>query len=517
MICLAYVIGSTTADDRGPVSSAPAAWRETLSRLSAGRSGNFGGHSGILSTFLEVPQASGSNSSFPLGEGRQCKAPSADSDKDSMPTSTDKPPRWQQLKRLRARLAGDPEPTVEIPFELNCECGATVDGVRRSTAIQKDCEICGSVLFVLPVNIYPATPSVASEVIGGSFSHRLRVVIGELLGRPRPDTSAGSKAAAAKAKSQSDATDETTADTEAAGESAARGLLTRLRGWTLPRFDVRRAIRTTFTPFRLMMLAIISVVGLTGHFLSQQQSQDAAQQVWLDAAEQIEGLLVDRDFVALEASLDEAVTAGRTLGKSDREWRHVCNLLLESRGANSLAAVDLLSAFQDAYADDGTINSTGVGLVEYAADSGVYVFDSWVRPDYVIPGAYRCELPAAPGRHFVHALLPIPELEAYVQAAEEKRVLFAARIGSVQPPGTANGNAWRLALEGDSFVLLTAPEIVEAVGFDVLRDQQLATLLQEQDAFIRESETWAQRETMTLQQLLDGNTVQENTVQGETP
>jgi len=330
----------------------------------------------------------------------------------------------QKLKRIKARLAGDAEPTVEIPFELQCECGARVTGVRRSTPIQVDCEVCGAVMYVLPVNVYPATPSVPSEVIGGSFSHRLRTVVGELVFKNRSKESA-------KPESDKDAqkdTDDVAASTEAGdGDLAAApaGVVARLRAFRLPQIDVRRLVRATFTPFRLVMLAMICVVGATGYFLIQQQSREAARQTWLDSADQITQLLDEGDLMALQECLQEAVAAGQTLGKNDREWRHVQNLMHETEAANSLAAVDLLTAFQDAYDDQGRLTSGAQGLIEYAADSGMYVFDSYVLPDYISAGAFRCELPAAPGRHVVNAVLPVSALSELLGDRKEARCLFS--------------------------------------------------------------------------------------------
>lgn len=401
----------------------------------------------------------------------------------------------QKLKRIKARLAGDAEPTVEIPFELRCECQARVTGVRRSTPIQVDCEVCGAVMYVLPVNVYPATPSVPSEVIGGSFAHRLRTVVGELVFQGKSTKSDKQSAAAGSPGDKDDGAGASEATDAADSEHTAvpAGLVARLRAMRLPQIDVRRLVRATFTPFRLVMLAIVCVVGSTGYFLIQQQSREAARQTWLDSADRIARLLEEGDLMALQECLQDAVAAGQTLGKSDREWRHVLNLMHETEAANSLAAVDLLTGFQDAYDDQGRLTSGAEGLIEYAAASGVYVFDSYILPDYISPGAFRCELPAAPGRHVVNAVLPVSALSEFLGDRKETRCLFAASIRKVQRPSAATGDAWRLELDAESFVLISTSEIAAAVGFDSGRDQRLQQLLEEQDEFVRTSASWADR------------------------
>ena len=85
-----------------------------------------------------------------------------------------------KLKRMKARLSNDAATEIEVPYEVVCECGETVTGIRRDTWIEAECQDCYQSLFVLPTNVYPATPSVPSEVLGGTFSERLKVVISEI-------------------------------------------------------------------------------------------------------------------------------------------------------------------------------------------------------------------------------------------------------------------------------------------------------------------------------------------------
>lgn len=416
-----------------------------------------------------------------------------------------------KLKRMKSRLSGSSESVVEIPFEITCDCGANVKGVRRTSAIQKDCDVCGAVLFVLPVNVYPATPSVASEVIGGAFSHRLRTVVGELFSRS--GTNATESAGQSNGKTKRKASDGGPADEASADvESAERrpGLIERLRAMSLPKLDVRAIVRSAFTPFRLVMLAIIAVVGLTGFFLTQQQSREKAQQVWLDSAETISSLLKDGDLVGLEAAAVKAVDAGVTLGKNDREWRGVSNMLLEVQSANRLAAVDLITAFQDAYSEDGVLKSDAESEVMYAARSGVYVFDSWIRPDYINEGAFRCELPAAPGRHSVSAVIPIPGLAEYVVGNEERRMVFAASIAGIEIPSESTAGTWIVELDSESFVLLATPEVSASVGFDLVSDTELREVLAAQDEFVRSSTTWQERVAVSIEELRES----ENTTSG---
>ena len=286
----------------------------------------------------------------------------------------------KNLKRMKARLAGEANASVEVPFELTCECGETIRGVRRTRGIQKQCDQCGEALFVLPMNVYPATKSVSSEVIGGGFADRLKVIVGEFLPakkKPKP-----SKNAAVAAKSAT--AGKPVPDTEA---ETARPK-PKLRIPRIPRVDLRKAARRTFSPFRLVIISSLCVVGLTGYWLTQQKAEEAARQVWLSSTDQIQTLLQDGKAVELEALLDETVSAGRVLGKADEEWRLTFNLSQETHAINNLAASDLLAAFHAAYDDTGTMRENAPQDITDASKSGVFVFDSSLRPDTENEGAF---------------------------------------------------------------------------------------------------------------------------------
>ena len=79
-----------------------------------------------------------------------------------------------KIRHLWKRLKGGADAVVSTPFQLTCECGATVRGVRRSTWIESECPSCCHSVFVLPANVYPATRLVPSTVVGGSFPERLK-------------------------------------------------------------------------------------------------------------------------------------------------------------------------------------------------------------------------------------------------------------------------------------------------------------------------------------------------------
>ncbi len=87
----------------------------------------------------------------------------------------------------------------------------------------------------------------------------------------------------------------------------------------------------------MLVLAMISIVGLTVYWTTFQQRAEAARQTWVAAGEKIDEHLASRDMKRLENVLAEAVSAGYLLEKSDPEWRLRLNLLHETKAVNSLA------------------------------------------------------------------------------------------------------------------------------------------------------------------------------------
>lgn len=391
----------------------------------------------------------------------------------------------KNLKRMKARLAGEADASVEIPFELICDCGETIRGVRRTRGIQKQCDQCGEALFVLPMNVYPATKSVSSEVIGGRFADRLKVIVGEFLPakkKPQPSKNAAiaTKSIAAAGKTVPGTAVETSTPKP------------KLRIPKIPRIELRKLIRRTFSPFRLVIISILCVVGLTGYWLTQQKAEEAARQVWLRSTDQIQSLLQDGKAVELEALLDETVSAGRVLGKADEEWRLTFNLSQETHAVNNLAASDLLAAFHSAYDNAGTMRKSAPQDITEASNSGVFVFDSSLRPDAESEGSFLFELPAAPGNQLVIGAIDLPQIQKYLQAVPDGRTLFSATVDSIVVPNRQH-LAWRVKLDPASFVLLTNQDLCAQLGLSVDFDPDLESILVRQKDFVRQTETWEDR------------------------
>jgi len=389
-----------------------------------------------------------------------------------------------KLKQIKARLQGTAEAAVAVPYEVTCVCGEPVAGMRRKSWIEAECQTCLQSVFVLPANVYPSTPSVPSEILGGSFADRLKVVLAEVL--PKRD---GKDVAKEKINKRGSAVEP--ADVGAAAATAMPPQKVRWR-LSLPSIDIKAVVVRTLTPFRLLMLAMIAIITLTGYWMTYQQAIEAAHQTWLKSADEAQALLEDKEFLQLQTVLTAAVDAGRVLGKDDPEWRATLNLLQETQAINSIAGGSLLLAFRRAYDDERRLVDGAEALVGDEAGTGTFVFDSYLQPHPVREGVFLMDFPATP-THRVEVTIPIPQISALLRAIGDQRVLFAGRIQYVEAPAAGTSDAWNLQLDPTSFVLLTHTDHCEQIGLSPEDDPDVTTILTRQRDFVESSEQWEHR------------------------
>lgn len=390
--------------------------------------------------------------------------------------------KLQKLKRLKARLQGGVEAAAAVPFELTCECGATVSGMRRKSWIESECPECLQSLFVLTSNVYPSTKSVPSEVLGGSLTDRLKTVAGELFPKKKQTkTKTKPKPAAAETA--------IAADTQ---ESVSTEPL-KPRKTLRQQLDIGRRLKRTFTPFRVLMLAMIGVIGFTSYWMTYQSHVESARQTWLKSPELIEQQLHEFAMVDLERTLQSAVEAADVLERNDVESRRVRNLLQETVAVNKIASRDLLTSFHDAYNKNDVLEDDATETVTDVCRSGTFVFDSSLTKKAGLDDVYLVDFPATPGRHPVEIIVPLPAVAEFLESIGDTRAIFAATIDRVETPKAKTYEPWVLHVEATSFVLLTSLPHCQHIGLSQEDDESLEAIIQRQRDFVEASETWQDR------------------------
>ncbi|MEP3479516.1 MAG: hypothetical protein ABJZ55_09735 [Fuerstiella sp.] len=386
---------------------------------------------------------------------------------------------FAKLKRLRNRLSGVSDQAVEIPFEIECDCGATVQGFRRASWIESECQECSATVFVLPMNVYPSTKFVPSEILGGTFKERLSVVTKEILHRSK-HTDNPSEAAS---KQSSDAAD--ASNTEDAAE--AKWKLPKI---TLPQINFRQLIARTFSPFRLLMMAVIATVGLTAWFMIQQRQTETAQKVWLESTAMIAGKLDQEDLNGLLPDLESALNAGAILGKNDAEYRLLSNLQVETMATDALAPLGLVDVFQAAYDIENHLKPDARDKVNKACAAGWFLFDAVATKVNTERGiTWMVDFPATPGLHPVSIILPQLLLVEQLELESDMRLLFVAKLSVQTAPANNEDGQWALQVNPEDFAVLTHAAHCKVVGFDPDEDEGLAKTLQQQTEWVEAGAT----------------------------
>lgn len=381
---------------------------------------------------------------------------------------------FAKLKRLSSRLSGVSDQTVEIPFEIECDCGATVRGARRASWIESECEECSATVFVLPMNVYPSTKFVPSEILGGTFKERLSVVTKEILHRKKQTDDLDE----ASSKQSGDVAD-------ASKAAAAAKAKWKLPKFTLPQINFRQLITRTFSPFRLLMLAVIATVGLTGWFMVQQRQTETAQKVWLESTATIAGKLEQDDLNGLLLELELALNAGAVLGKDDAEYRLLSNLQVETMGTDALAPSGLLDVFQAAYDAENHLKPDARSKIDKACTAGWFLFDAVATKINTEHGiTWMVDFPATPGLHPVSIILPQLLLVEQLELDSDTRLLFVAKLSVQTAPATNEDGQWALQVSSEDFAVLTHAAQCKVVGFDPDEDKGLVETLQQQTEWV---------------------------------
>lgn len=399
-------------------------------------------------------------------------------------------PGGQKLKRMKARLKGTAAEEIPAPYSVKCDCGCEIEGTRSSTSKQTCCPDCLTELYLLPTNVYPSTGSVPSEVISGGLTHRVAVVLRELLPGP------GASVDAAKPKSSKKKRE---TENEDAKQAAANPVRRRFR---LPRIHPVKTIRRIFTPLRLVIAGMILAVAGTLGVMWHQNRVETARTIWRDSRDAIPELLEQRAFDKLETALANALDAGLILGEDGPEWRHTVNMLEETRAIADLAYSTLPVTISDAGFDQQT-SSTDTALLRTLSDQGTYIVDGFIDPasDRY---EFTLDIPVMPRRQNVTVLLDLAELQDYLAETETHRAVFGFRVADVKRRSDTAADHWIVEVDAHSFVLFTSDVHCEQLGWEVHDDPELSQLLQHQRDFVENSAVWVHRhERMKQQQLTE--------------
>lgn len=315
-------------------------------------------------------------------------------------------PGWfTKSKQTRAK---SPESEPQ-PFEVLCDCGQFVIGIRRRRHQTVGCSSCGAVVFVLPADVYPplsSTRKPGKKTFGQQESPKLT--------------------AQAKRFAQQDQNavepifdeDDDVSPVEGQAISPSTAFLT-----AKPR-------KKLITPFRTIMLLTAVIVSLTVWWGLHARSLDRAAHVVQSERKAANVALKQGDLAKAAEHYRKACQALETLGRDDASSRKTCQLAMETNAASNLTAQPLLMIIEDAHqtlsADPGKGESRALDL---SAGQWIVMETNLTSVDGDGDSVHWVlDYPFAIGTTAVEIDANLPVFEAFRSTNTSQRVLFAAQL-----------------------------------------------------------------------------------------
>lgn len=410
----------------------------------------------------------------------------------------------QRLAHAKAKLFGTAAVEIPVPFEIPCDCGHRVAGIRKPRIQFIDCSACSQTIFVLPVNLYPATRRTASLVVDGGLAARAAAAARELAGqspppqssppdsrRSAPDEAAKSESPSPRRSSkrsrpaQNDGPPSAAATKSspvpAAVDPAPQPKPATPNSFLTPqRIPFRVRLRRTFTPFRLLAAGCFAALVLTGFWIVRQQQIEIARRTWrreMDAANTAEA---ERNRTALLQALRNAIAAANTLNKQDNDANAARMLLLQCEAINQLSAVDPVDVLTKA-AEPG--NNSSPNELNSALRGIQLLFDATPQNAADPPPAVILDLPLIVHGRTLQIAVASPALHKLAQQHPGQSALFLASIKSCRlEPGP--GQSAHIELDPESITLLTSEFLAAEAGINASQLPELPEILKRQAALL---------------------------------
>ena len=320
------------------------------------------------------------------------------------------------------------------PYNVRCDCGGFVVGVRVTAAQRPSCPDCGRQVFVLPANPYPPrskpkTPEIVPSIKATEQGIR----------------EAQSVTTPAKPERRVNPAQEPPAPVN------------------LPNGILLEARTKILTPFRTIVLAIAVIGTVTGWGLWHRHRVESAKASVLAANEAGMKGLKEGNFVVAARELTRARDAVDLLRRTDPEANTIRRYSREAIAGNGVAKS---SPFEI--------------LAEYVSESrlGKSRFASLHRDAWLVLDVNVANPEAADRPCLLDMPIPLDGMTFRIEvdsaairtaALREQengtaRIIFAAQMNEIRPPSAENPNA-TLVLNGKSAFLWTTLETYMALGY----------------------------------------------------
>ncbi len=225
----------------------------------------------------------------------------------------------------------------QVPFELECDCGKRLSGVRGERGRRVICKECGRAQFVLPINPYPVTSRQffqADEQPEDEDQDQLRVVDDgaedqfgdDMVDQAFGKTSAGKNGA------------------KASGRSGGRRSPV-----AIDTLEAKRSARPSSQKQVWIIGGVFAVVaGSMLMWAVWSHQREHAERIFKDSSEFGLAAFANGDFPKAELNLEEAVQAADWLGLNEVQSGTIRSRRWHASAANHLADIDLFEIVSSA-------------------------------------------------------------------------------------------------------------------------------------------------------------------------
>lgn len=356
-----------------------------------------------------------------------------------------------------------PPPPVD-PFEVECDCGGRVVGLRTATYQKRPCPRCQRPVFVLPSNPYPhPKPKVAQAPIGASGKSTAKAN----LTPPRTTVDPGPSPAISKSGKRPTPESPRSSQAVAAGDSILVPEPKRL-----------------FTSLRLLGISIFAMAALTAVAFWHRYQVDVAKATVTKATDAGEAALREGDFIVAAREYGRARAAVDVLGRNDRAAGDIRRMSLQTNAAAKLASSTLTEILEDSLSRKNSGQTTSIQLT--SVDQGVWViFDTRILPSDDSKDRFEIDAPMQFDETTIQIELETEIFRQLPQGDPDSggpRVIFAAQLDELTGPKGDPPMA-KLILNGKTAFLWSNYQMYVSIGYrppDPESEQQTRALLDRQ-------------------------------------
>ncbi|MBI1346150.1 hypothetical protein GC163_07655 [bacterium] len=324
----------------------------------------------------------------------------------------------------RATAAFSRSEPIPQKYDVNCDCGARLTGIRVPIAQKPSCPECGIIVFILPATVYPVPASVERRWLGNDL----------------PET----VATFPKSKKYRSVREQRRDKERARKAKAEREVV---QPPSEPGIPFSQRFRQLFTPIRLVILTMAVGLLLTGWVMIRNVRRDRAQRELQGSLDRGHAALANDDYPKAAQEFQQATAALDILGRQDDIARQVRRTSRESMVTAGLSSRSFSETLERWILKAPKDSATSLG-----DKAGWFLFEAELHPSTASeyagePTPLVIDLPLQIGKTPVVVLMEPPPWKNWLtsEAGEQsQRVLFAAQLrrGEVPQGDRAVARVW---------------------------------------------------------------------------